>query len=172
MATLWPAVRARCNKSGTAENGRTSGRYFCLNVCRANRQAPVHGQFGFGQKEGNELLATLTDLAARLLETDIVPKPDQRFMPGYRVQIDGIEQCPVQIENAIRHSATAGRSAQSGGDFDVVGQVRMQRRRRRVGAARVCGREIVAEPPLCVVGRCFPLHQNRSMPSYIARVAS
>ncbi len=55
--------------------------------------------FGFGQKVRNELIATLADLAARLLEIDVVAEPDQPFMPGDRMQIDGIKQSPVQIEN-------------------------------------------------------------------------
>jgi hypothetical protein len=57
-----------------------------------------------GEKFGNELVASLADLAPRLLEADVVTELSHRFMPCERVKIDGIQQRPVEIEDGgVRH---------------------------------------------------------------------
>jgi hypothetical protein len=65
------------------------------------------------QKFGNQLVAALADLAAGLLEADVVTEFRHRFVPCKRVKIDGIKERPVQVEDGgfrqfkILHGANA-----------------------------------------------------------------
>jgi hypothetical protein len=52
------------------------------------------------QKFGDQLVATLADLAAGLLEADVVAELRHGFVPCDRVEVDGIEQRPVQVEDS------------------------------------------------------------------------
>ena len=49
-----------------------------------------------GREEyGNELVAALADLTSGLFEADVVAELRHRFVPGERVEIDRVQQCPV-----------------------------------------------------------------------------
>ena len=52
-----------------------------------------------GQEVRNQLVAALADLAAGLFEADVVAELRDRFVPGERVQIDGVEQRSVEVED-------------------------------------------------------------------------
>ena len=52
-----------------------------------------------GQEDWNELVAALSYLASRLLECHVVTELRHRFMPSDGVQIDGVQQRPVQVED-------------------------------------------------------------------------
>jgi hypothetical protein len=57
-----------------------------------------------GHEFGNELVATFADLAAGLFEADAVSEFHHRFVPGKRVEIHRVQQCPVQVEDrGFRH---------------------------------------------------------------------
>jgi hypothetical protein len=51
------------------------------------------------QELGNKLVAALADLAAGLLEADVVAEIHHRFVPCERVKIDGVDQRPVEVED-------------------------------------------------------------------------
>lgn len=46
--------------------------------------------FVSGKECGNELVAALADLTSDLFETDVMTELLHRFVPGERVQIDGV----------------------------------------------------------------------------------
>jgi hypothetical protein len=47
-------------------------------------------------------------LAPHLFEGNVVVEFDHRFVPGDGVEIDGVQKCPVQIENrSFRHSISS-----------------------------------------------------------------
>ena len=101
MAIRSPASRTRRSRSGTAEKGRTSGRYSVLKRLPAPllQFLAVVPLFVSGQEDRNELVAALADLASSLLETHIVAEAHHRFVPCECVQIDRIDERAIQIEN-------------------------------------------------------------------------
>jgi hypothetical protein len=63
---------------------------------------------------GNELVAALPDLSSHLLEADVVTELRHRFVPGERMEIDGVQQRPVQVEDGgfrhqFKHAKTCSR---------------------------------------------------------------
>src|SRR5581483_4217441 len=61
------------------------------------------------QKHGNELVAALADLTSRLLEAHIVAKLHKRFVPSERMQIDGVQERPVKVEDGgFGHLVSSG----------------------------------------------------------------
>ena len=52
-----------------------------------------------GQEHRNELVTPFTNLTASLFEGHRVTKLDQRLLPCARVQVDGVDQGSVDIEN-------------------------------------------------------------------------
>jgi hypothetical protein len=97
MAIRTPASRTHRNRSGTAENGRTSGRYAVL------KRPPRHSSISLpwsrcfvgGQENGNELVTALADLASRLFEGHVVTELRQRFVPSKGVEIHRIQKRAV-----------------------------------------------------------------------------
>ena len=60
---------------------------------------------GLGQEHRDQLITALADLATRLFEGHIVAEPGQCLLPRARVQIDGIHQGAVDVENgSLGHS--------------------------------------------------------------------
>jgi len=51
------------------------------------------------------LISTFADLLAKLPVGDVLSKIHKRFLPRFCVQIIGIDQCAVEIENGCRHGA-------------------------------------------------------------------
>ena len=97
-----PASRTRRSRSGTAEKGRTSGKYSVLRSIAAPffQFFAVVPLFVLGQKDRNQLVSPFSDLAPSLLEAYIVAKPDHRFVPCDRVQIHRVHKRAVQVEDS------------------------------------------------------------------------
>ena len=53
----------------------------------------------FGQEVRNQLVATLADLTSHLLEGDVVAELHHRFLPSEGVEIDGVQERSVHVEN-------------------------------------------------------------------------
>jgi hypothetical protein len=51
------------------------------------------------QEDGNQLVAALSYLASRLVEADVVAEPYHGLVPCDRVQINGIRQGAIQVED-------------------------------------------------------------------------
>lgn len=75
--------------------GRTSGRYSVLNRLPRHSSSSLAFLLFGGPKFGNELVAALADLAAGLLEADVVAELVHRFVPGERVEIHRIQKRAV-----------------------------------------------------------------------------
>jgi hypothetical protein len=54
---------------------------------------------GLREEHGDELVAALADLTARLLECHVMTEFDQCLLPRARVQVDGIDQRPIDVED-------------------------------------------------------------------------
>jgi hypothetical protein len=48
----------------------------------------------------NKLVSALPDLTSHLLEADVIAELDHGFMPGDRVQVHGIQQGTIQVEDS------------------------------------------------------------------------
>src|ERR1700694_2750323 len=55
--------------------------------------------FGGRKENGNELVAALADLASHLLEADVVTELHHRFVPGECMEIDGVQEHSVHVED-------------------------------------------------------------------------
>src|ERR1700675_2242904 len=96
MAIRSPASRARCSKSGTAENGRTNERYLLLNRSLRHFSNSSPWSFRCGVQEGgNELVSALTYLASGLFEADVVAELHHRFVPGDRMKVHRVQESAV-----------------------------------------------------------------------------
>ena len=56
-------------------------------------------QFARIQEHGHQLIAALADLATNILELEVVPKVVEGVLPGSGMQIDGIDQRAVDVED-------------------------------------------------------------------------
>jgi hypothetical protein len=50
-------------------------------------------------EDGDQLVAALADLTSRLFEADVVTELRERFVLGERVQIDGVQERPGEVED-------------------------------------------------------------------------
>src|SRR4051812_1488533 len=61
-----------------------------------------------GKEHGNQLVTALSDLASNIFEAHVVAEFSQSVLPRERVQIDGIDQSAVHIEDCgFRHSSAS-----------------------------------------------------------------
>jgi hypothetical protein len=54
---------------------------------------------GVGEKHWNQLVAALADLTSHLLEGHAMAEVFQRFLPCHCVEVDGIDQGAIDIED-------------------------------------------------------------------------
>jgi hypothetical protein len=65
---------------------------------RLQRRAEVLDLVG-GQEAGQELVGALADLRAQGLERNMFAKGLEAATPGLRVQVDGVDQGPIDVED-------------------------------------------------------------------------
>jgi hypothetical protein len=77
FSSSFPASRTRCSKSGTAENGRISGRYLLLN--RSLRHFSSSSPWSFRSSAVRKVGMSLSPLVEKALSDDPVPAVRLRF---------------------------------------------------------------------------------------------
>src|ERR1051325_5375887 len=69
-------------------------------------------KFFLREKDGQQLIAALADLMAHLCKRNLTPEMSERLLPRARVQINRIDQRPVNVEDhGFRHQASSLRSS-------------------------------------------------------------
>src|SRR5882757_1152962 len=100
---IWsPASRTRRSSSGTAEKGRTSGRYSVLKRLprHSSSSLPWSRCSSADRKTGMSLSPPLAYLASSLFEAHIVAELEQSFLPCDRVEIHRVQKRAVQVEDS------------------------------------------------------------------------
>jgi len=76
----------------------------------------------FREKDGHKLIAAFADLAADVFEIYRVTEMKERLLPGLRMAVDRVDQCPIDIENDGSNQSCLPTAWRKQGEFPPAAQ--------------------------------------------------